>query len=76
MSNSNSGYVPPPSTGHEIGVMFGFIGAFLLAMILYGVWFNLSNKKSLARENERLRTVRQQFGISTDEKPRAEKTIS
>lgn len=21
-----SGFVPPPSTGHEIGVMFGFIG--------------------------------------------------
>jgi hypothetical protein len=28
MVREHSNYIPPPSVGHEIGVMFGFIGTF------------------------------------------------
>ncbi|KAF1990023.1 hypothetical protein K402DRAFT_390346 [Aulographum hederae CBS 113979] len=53
------GYVPPPSIGHEIGVMFGFIAAMLLSMVLYGVWWQYGNKRSLRKENERIAALRE-----------------
>jgi hypothetical protein len=28
MVREHSNYIPPPSVGHEIGVMFGFIGTY------------------------------------------------
>lgn len=32
------GYVPPPSVGHEIGVMFGGIGLMLLGRSAVCLW--------------------------------------
>jgi len=29
MARQHSDYLPPPSVGHEIGVMFGFIGMYI-----------------------------------------------
>jgi hypothetical protein len=40
----------------------------ILSMALYAVWFTITNKKSLAREEERMRTVRAQMGLPVDEK--------
>lgn len=30
---------PAPSVGHELGIMFGFIGFFILSMAVYYVWW-------------------------------------
>ncbi|KAI9848929.1 MAG: hypothetical protein M1830_001041 [Pleopsidium flavum] len=46
-------YVPPPSIGHEIGVMFGFIGLMISAMGLYLVLWQLGQKRSARKEAER-----------------------
>ncbi|KAF2104937.1 hypothetical protein NA57DRAFT_71136 [Rhizodiscina lignyota] len=48
------GYVPPPSTGHEIGVMFGFIGAMILSMVLYGVVWQRVTKRNAEKERRRV----------------------
>ncbi|KAF2736030.1 hypothetical protein EJ04DRAFT_562799 [Polyplosphaeria fusca] len=51
-------YRPPPSVGHEIGVMFGFIGFMLLCMVAYGVAWNIGNKKSQKKEADRIEKLR------------------
>ncbi|GAM88965.1 hypothetical protein ANO11243_069990 [Dothideomycetidae sp. 11243] len=56
--SSNIGYVPPPSTGHEIGVMFGWMGAMAVSMVLYGVAWNMGNKRSRQKEIERVEALR------------------
>jgi len=61
-------YVPPPSIGHELGVMFGFIGVFIISMGLYMIWWKIANKRSKTEEDERIRTVRQQDATAGDEK--------
>ncbi|GAB7347203.1 hypothetical protein MBLNU459_g3310t1 [Dothideomycetes sp. NU459] len=58
MSSPVGGYVPPPSVGHEIGVMFGFIGAMALSMALYGVAWNIGNKRSARKEAERIENLK------------------
>jgi hypothetical protein len=40
----------------------------LLSMAAYAVWFTITNKKSLAREDERMKAVRAQLGVPIDEK--------
>ncbi|KAI9816890.1 MAG: hypothetical protein M1827_001535 [Pycnora praestabilis] len=57
MSTASHGYVPPPSVGHEIGVMFGFIGAMILAMVLYGFVWQMGQKRSAKKEEERKRAL-------------------
>ncbi|PNS19206.1 hypothetical protein CAC42_2383 [Sphaceloma murrayae] len=52
------GYVAEPSIGHEMGVMFGFIGAMVLSMILYGVAWQMGNKRSARKEAERIDALR------------------
>jgi hypothetical protein len=59
--STKPGYVPPPSTGHELGIMFGFIGLMLVVLVSYAVLFGMQNKRALAREEERVRTIRQNF---------------
>ena len=41
-------YVPPPSIGHEIGVMFGFGGAMVLSMVGYLVFWKSKSIVSLS----------------------------
>jgi len=53
------GYVAPPSIGHELGVMFGFMAIFLVVIITYWVIWQFSNKRSLKKERERIAAVRQ-----------------
>jgi len=63
------GYVPPPSIGHELGVMFGFMGIFLIAMTVYYFVWQARNKKSLREERERIAAVRQkEAGLGGGEK--------
>ncbi|OCK80726.1 hypothetical protein K432DRAFT_425536 [Lepidopterella palustris CBS 459.81] len=60
MSNkpSTKPYIPPPSTGHEIGVMFGFIGFMLLCTLAYGFVWQISNKRSQQKEADRIDALR------------------
>ncbi|KAF2156698.1 hypothetical protein K461DRAFT_272772 [Myriangium duriaei CBS 260.36] len=58
MSTTNIKFVPEPSVGHEIGIMFGFIGAMILSMALYGVAWNIGNKRSAQKEIERIEALR------------------
>jgi len=67
MDDKVTPYTPPPSVGHEIGVMFGFIGAFIVAMALYTVFWQVTNRREQRREAEKLRS-RQELGVGTGEK--------
>ncbi|OJD30504.1 uncharacterized protein BKCO1_5900075 [Diplodia corticola] len=53
------GYVPAPSIGHEIGVMFGGIGAMILGMLLFLAWWRIHLKHEEARERKRVDDLRQ-----------------
>ncbi|KAK5133302.1 hypothetical protein LTR08_007827 [Meristemomyces frigidus] len=52
------GYVPPPSIGHELGIMFGFLGAMALCMIAYSFAWRHGNKVGQKREAERIEAVK------------------
>ncbi|PSN65935.1 hypothetical protein BS50DRAFT_574424, partial [Corynespora cassiicola Philippines] len=51
-------YHPPPSVGHEMGVMFGFIGFMLLCSVVYVAVWQTANKRSQRREAERIERLR------------------
>ncbi|KAI9709452.1 MAG: hypothetical protein M1820_003212 [Bogoriella megaspora] len=51
-------YVPAPSIGHELGIMFGFIAAMLLSMFLYTIIWQMGNKRSVRKEAERVEALR------------------
>ncbi|KAF2806532.1 uncharacterized protein BDZ99DRAFT_466102 [Mytilinidion resinicola] len=51
-------YIAPPSVGHEIGVMFGFIAFMLLCMVAYGFAWNHGNRISQRKEAERIDALR------------------
>ncbi|GME51922.1 hypothetical protein GTA08_BOTSDO10915 [Neofusicoccum parvum] len=53
------GYVPPPSVGHEIGVMFGGIGLMLLGMLLFWSWWQIYLKQEEKKERKRVEDLRQ-----------------
>jgi len=55
---SKKPYIPPPSVGHEIGVIFGFIAFMLLCMIAYGFIWQIGNKRSQRKEAERIEALR------------------
>ncbi|KAF2102210.1 hypothetical protein NA57DRAFT_73641 [Rhizodiscina lignyota] len=61
-------YNPPPSVGHEIGVMFGGIAAFLISSILFWVWWNWAQKREDRIERERVEAFRQAGGWGAKEK--------
>ncbi|KAL1634481.1 hypothetical protein SLS58_010634 [Diplodia intermedia] len=52
-------YVPPPSIGHEIGVMFGGIGAMILGMLLFLAWWQIHLKHEETKERQRVEDLRQ-----------------
>ncbi|KKY26394.1 hypothetical protein UCDDS831_g01469 [Diplodia seriata] len=53
------GYVPPPSIGHEIGVMFGGIGVMILGMLLFLAWWQMYLKHEETKERQRVEDLRQ-----------------
>lgn len=61
-------YHAGPGVGHEIGVMLGFMGAMVLGVTLYVIWFQIKNKKLQRKDEERLRMLRSQ-GLIAEEKP-------
>ncbi len=53
-SSLGGGYVPIPSLGHELGIMFGGFGLMLVCMILYYVlWQRYQAKIALVEEDRR-----------------------
>ncbi|KAJ6164931.1 hypothetical protein N7470_003603 [Penicillium chermesinum] len=39
-------YTPPSSVGREIGIMFAFIGAFLVTVVLYGLAWRIHQNRT------------------------------
>ncbi|MCJ1388198.1 hypothetical protein MMC18_001043 [Xylographa bjoerkii] len=60
-------YTPPPSIGHEIGVMFGFGGIMVVAMCVYMLLWRAGQKRSARKEQERCAALAAK-GIYADEK--------
>lgn len=57
MSSKNQSPTGPyhagPGTAHEIGVMIGFMAAFVLVTVAYLVMWKIGNKKGEAKEMQR-----------------------
>jgi len=68
MSSSNSGYVPPPSVGHEIGVMFGFIGLILVVFVGYTIGYKIYYRRLAKTDAERTRALKAQ-GLMDEKRP-------
>ncbi|KAL1302379.1 hypothetical protein AAFC00_002782 [Neodothiora populina] len=51
-------YMPPPSIGHEMGIMWGFIATMLLTTLLYGLAWQIGNKRSARIEAERVAALK------------------
>jgi len=68
MSSPNSGYVPPPSIGHEMGVMFGFIGLILVVFIGYTIAYNIYYRRLAKADAERTRALKAQ-GLMDEKTP-------
>ncbi|KKY13915.1 hypothetical protein UCDDS831_g08595 [Diplodia seriata] len=68
-------YVPMPSLGHELGILFGFIALMLVCMLAYGFAWQIGNKRSLRKEEERIAALRAS-GHLKDEKSSAESGVA
>ncbi|KAK8172089.1 hypothetical protein BKA80DRAFT_306702 [Phyllosticta citrichinensis] len=51
-------YVPAPSTRHELGILFGFLGLMIVCMSVYGLAWNFGNRRSLQKEADRIAALR------------------
>ncbi|KAJ9667821.1 hypothetical protein H2201_002007 [Coniosporium apollinis] len=60
-------YVPPPSIGHEIGVMCGGIGAMVIGAALFYLWWTMNLKREAKKEQERIEGLRAR-GLLGEEK--------
>ncbi|KAF2269125.1 hypothetical protein CC78DRAFT_303799 [Lojkania enalia] len=60
-------YHPPPSVGHEIGVMFGGFGAMLVGAILFYLWWRVKLAKDIKTEEERVNGLKTR-GLFSEEK--------
>jgi len=67
MSGSSKGYVAPPSTAHELGVLFGFVAVFLIVFTIYSIAYRIRNKRFERKESERMRDLKTK-GVIPDEK--------
>lgn len=67
MSTPQKGFVPMPSLGHELGVMFGFFGLMAICMTAYGIAWQFGNKRSQRKEAERVEQLRN-AGLLKEEK--------
>lgn len=94
-------YVPMPSLGHELGILFGFIGTcsmvdnlggprlslcrssradnvtalMLVCMLAYGFAWQIGNRRSLRKEEERIAALRAS-GHLRDEKSSTESGVA
>ena len=63
MSQAPTGpYHAGPGTAHEIGVMIGFMAAFVLVAAAYLVIWRIKNKRSDAKEVQRRRALDEKMG--------------
>ena len=46
-------YHPGPGTAHEVGVMIGFMAAFVIVTVAYSVIWKIGNRKEEAKEMQR-----------------------
>jgi len=67
MSGSEKGYVAPPSTGHELGVLFAFVAVFLIVFTTYFIAYRVRNKRFERKERERMGALKAK-GAMPDEK--------
>ncbi|KAL2011226.1 hypothetical protein VTN00DRAFT_3944 [Thermoascus crustaceus] len=51
-------YTPMPSLGHELGIMFGFIMACLLSMLIYFVFWQAAQRSNAIKEQARREELR------------------
>ncbi|KAK8189147.1 hypothetical protein HDK77DRAFT_266077 [Phyllosticta capitalensis] len=61
-------FVPAPSTRHEIGILFGFLGLMIVCMSVYAVAWNIGNRRSLQREADRVAALRASGHLTEHEK--------
>ncbi|KAF2665211.1 hypothetical protein BT63DRAFT_429136 [Microthyrium microscopicum] len=67
---SEKPYIPIPSVGHELGIMFGFIGLFILAFAAYAIAYKIYNKKLQKKEAERVRALKASGWSNEKKEPR------
>ena len=60
-----------PGTGHEIGVMIGFMAIFVLITVAYLLAWSMGNKKDDAKERQRREDLHEQMT-----NPRSTKVIA
>ncbi|KAF2457418.1 hypothetical protein BDY21DRAFT_343785 [Lineolata rhizophorae] len=53
-----SQYVPYPSLGHEFGILFGFVGAFIVFTVLFYLWWLTFLKREESKERTRVEDLR------------------
>ncbi|KAK7530730.1 uncharacterized protein J3D65DRAFT_639357 [Phyllosticta citribraziliensis] len=63
-------YVPAPSTRHELGILFGFLGLMIVCMSVYAVAWNVGNRRSLQKEADRVAALRASGHLDEIEKSR------
>ncbi|KAF1810775.1 hypothetical protein P152DRAFT_460064 [Eremomyces bilateralis CBS 781.70] len=51
-------FVPIPSVGHEMGIMFGFIGLMLIGVTGFWVWWTFRLKREDTHERARVEDLR------------------
>lgn len=51
-------YHPPPSIGHEIGVIFGGIGSMIVGALLFYLWWRVKLAREIQQERERVEDLR------------------
>lgn len=57
-------YHAGPGTAHEIGVMIGFMAAFVLITAVYLVMWKIGNRRGEARERERRQLLAEKTNFS------------
>jgi len=69
MAGSQKGYVAPPSIGHELGVLFGFVAIFILSLFIYVIIYRIRNKRMDRKEVERMRALKAQGVVPNEKAP-------
>jgi len=72
MSGSGKGYVAPPSVGHELGVLFGFVAVFLIVFVTYFIAYRIRNERFERGESERVRALKAKGAIPNEKQEAAD----
>ncbi|KAI9760822.1 MAG: hypothetical protein M4579_001452 [Chaenotheca gracillima] len=54
VSHENLPYIKPSSIGHELAILFGFLGANVVGHLLFWLWWTSRNRKEASIERRRL----------------------